>query len=106
MTKQRVHPPVQLRDGGGNIVDFQISCGVDGAQDISSGYTPPVGVNSFYICPLEAGDIVVQLVGQTGVEQFTILSARVEPNVGFWLEEKCQKIISATVTSALIGWSY
>lgn len=108
--KQRTYPSQIVRDGGGNIVDFQITNGESTPQDISSGYEPKAEIvdKGFYICPLESGDIVVQLLGQEDGETFTIPTARVDVYVGSWMEEKIKRIISAgtTVTSCLIGWSY
>lgn len=108
LNKQRNHSPTQIKDGGGNTVDFQITAGEETAVDISAGFVPPTNIKGFYICPLTTGDIKVRLAGQTGTESFTIPTARVDVMNGLWMEEKCIEIIATgtTVTSALIGWSY
>ena len=109
--KQRSYPSQSVRDGGGNIVDFQISNGESVAINPSTaGYTPPalIAEKGFYICPLTTGILVVRLVGQSTGSSFTIPAARVDVMTGFWMEEKVAEIIQSgtTVTSCLIGWSY
>jgi hypothetical protein len=108
MTKQRVHSSVQLKDGGGNTIDFHISDGENIVIDLSSAYTPPAYIanKGFFICPLVAGALVVRLIGQEVGDSFTIPAARINANIGLWMEEKCAEVISGTVSSALIGWSY
>lgn len=106
--KQRVHSPIQLKDGGGNTVDFHISDGESTAKNLSSAYTPPeyVREKGFFICPLVSGSLVVRLIGQDPGDSFAIPAARISANIGLWMEEKCAEVISGTVSSALIGWSY
>lgn len=107
VVKQKSYPSQQLRDSGGNVVDFQIT---DGAtiNPSTGGYTPPANkaLSGFNICPLTAGVIVVRLKGQAATETFTIPEARISAMEGLWMEEKVAEIIAAgtTVTSCLVGW--
>lgn len=108
--KQRAYGSQSIRDGGGNIVDFQITNGEQTAINPTTGYLPSTegSQKGFYICPLTEGVMVVRLVGQNSDESFTIPDARISAVVGTYMEEKCVEIISTgtTVTSCLIGWSY
>lgn len=108
--KRKNYPSQSVRDGGGNLVDFQITDGEPTPIDPSTaGYSPTKDGShkGFYICPLTEGDIIVRLVGQMSNESFTIPSIRIEASIGLWLEEKVAEIIQTgtTVTSCLIGWS-
>ncbi len=107
--KRRSWPPVQIKDSGGNSIDFHIRESEVAEVDISAGYVAKGNAltNGFFICPLVTGTINVKLINQVDTTRsLPIPSERVDVMIGKWMEEKCVKIVASgtTVTRALIGW--
>lgn len=107
--KRRAFPPVQIKDSGGNSIDFHIRESEIAEVDISAGYVAKGNAltNGFFICPLVTGNINVRLINQIDTTRsLPIPSERVDVMIGKWMEEKVVEIVAngTTVTRALIGW--
>jgi len=107
--KRRSWPPAQIKDSGGNSIDFHIRESETTEVDISAGYIAKENAltNGFFICPLVTGTIEVRLINQVDTTRsLPIPSERIDVMIGQWMEEKVVEIVASgtTVTRALIGW--
>lgn len=107
--KRKNFPPTQIKDSGGNNLDFHIRESEIAEVDISAGYTAKGNalVSGFFICPLVAGTIEVRLINQIDSNRsLPIPIERVNVMVGQWMEEKVVEIVAGgtSVNRALIGW--
>ncbi len=107
--KRRDYPPVNIKDMQGNTVPFVFNSGLthNGATtDYSYNPKPTMQPYGFFIVPLSAGVIEVQLFGQEDDESFVIGAPEVTVSSGRQLPYRIKKVISSgtTVTSMQIVW--
>lgn len=108
--KKRFFPPVNVRDMSGNVVPFVFNNGenIDGSSNYYFRMTyPKLQDQGFFIVPLTAGTITVQLYGQGDGETFTIDAAEITAYTGMPLPYRCKAVIAGagtTVTSMNIVW--
>ncbi len=104
--KKRAYPGINIKDIQGNTVPFVFNNGLaySGATDYN--YTISTQASGFFVVPLTAGVIVVQLFGQEDNQTFTISAAEVTAYTGKTLPYRLKKIVSngTTVTSMNIVW--
>ncbi len=109
--ERRAYPPVNLKDSGGETINFLPNESEVTEIDLSKGYKPSSQqalANGFWICPLVSGTINVRLLHQKGTSRsLPIPVERIDANIGNYMEEKCIEILKSgtTVTRALIVWN-
>lgn len=109
---RKVYPKIQIADGNGETVNFQLTNGLNGAINPTTivgdfYYNNKLSeLEGFYIIPLVAGDLNVQLLDQAEGETFLIPSIVLENHLGVELPWKFRKIYKSlsTSTSVLIVW--
>lgn len=109
--KRKVYPGNQTHDSKGNTIDPNYTNGLlaalnmttAGADYLMNQDKQPVG---FYIIPLTAGVINVQLLDQTGSESYQFSAAEVDAYLGRPFEGRVKKIIKTgtTVTGIKVVW--
>lgn len=106
--KKRNFPPVNVRDLEGHVVPFVFNNAdkIDGNTIYTfSQSSPKYQDQGFFIVPLTAGAITVQLFGQNDGETFVIDAAEVTAYTGKALPYRCKAVYTATtVTSMNIVW--
>ena len=103
--ERRNYPGVNIKDVKGHTVPFIFNYGMayDGASDVT--YKPSVQPEGFFVIPLGAGTITVQLFGQEDGETFLIGAAEVTASQGVALPYRLKAIyLATTVTSSNIVW--
>jgi hypothetical protein len=107
--KKRFFPPVNVRDMEGYVVPFVFNNGetINGSSDYFANKKGSIGQDQgFFIVPLTAGAISVQLYGQEDGDTFTIAAAEVTAYTGKPLPYRVKAVFSSgtTVTSMNIVW--
>jgi len=103
--ERRNYPGVNIKDIKGHTVPFIFNHGTayDGATDVM--YRVKTQPEGFFVIPLGAGTITVQLFGQEDGETFLIGAAEVTASQGVALPYRLKAIYSATtVTSMNLVW--
>jgi hypothetical protein len=106
--QRKDYPPVNIRDGNGNIVNFQFTSGelavFDGSFD--KHWDVVKHVSGFCIIPLTAGTIAVQLLSQDDSENYIFSAEEVNAHIGKMLPAKVKTIFATgtSVTNMKIVW--
>lgn len=89
-------------------VSSNIADGLNAAVSLVGGFnltdTKDNTINSFYVAPMGAGSMVVQLENQEGSEQFEVPAAMITAYTGKFLPLRIKSVISSDITSAVVGW--
>lgn len=110
LPKDRKHfPPVNIRDGGGNVVSWDYNNGepaeyTGAANKDYNVKTQPFG---FFVVPLvTTGTIKVQLWGQTDDESYTFTTEEVDAHTGVKLPARIKKVfaVGTTIARMKIVW--
>jgi hypothetical protein len=109
--KRKNYPGNQARDSKGNVIDPNYTHGLLAALNMTTASADylmdqdkqPIG---FYIIPLTAGVINVQLLDQTGTESYQYSAVEVDAYLGRPFEGRIKKVIKTgtTVTGIKVIW--
>lgn len=105
--EKRNYPGINIKDIKGQTVPFVFNYGISYAGSTDKTYTPKTQPEGFFVIPLGAGVIEVQLFGQEDGQTYSISAAEVTAYTGMTLPYRLKKIVSGagtTVASMKIVW--
>ncbi len=98
---RKQYPAMQMMDGGGNVIGFQINNGIKAEYTGTTIYnfTKSIQPYGFYIIPLVAGKIEVQLFNQDDGDSYVISTEEVGAYTGKILPYRIRSVIAGSDTT-------